>query len=155
MKHKTLLLKDFISQLGQRATPLQQTQTWRYCPQLFALLLFPCFLQKEARKNIHGTVLIYKKSQRVLLVFKPKIKQQRSNKKKSKTKSQCAPPFLQGRERGRASNQIFKKGSLTKVQLLEGDFWERGGDFFQGRGGGNVLIKNKLKSEIFNDKKTL
>ena len=40
-----------------------------------------------------------------------------------------------------ASNQIFKKGGggggggvvLTGPQLLEGGFWERGGDFFQRR----------------------
>ena len=32
IQHKTLLLKGFISQLGQRAIPVQQSQTWRYCP---------------------------------------------------------------------------------------------------------------------------
>ena len=57
IKHKTLLRRGFISQLGQGAIPVQQSQTWRYCPK------FPCFFWKEARKNIHGTVLIYEKSQ--------------------------------------------------------------------------------------------
>ena len=52
----------------------------------------------------------------------------------------CTPPFLLG-------------GGLTGPQLLEGGCWERGGDFFQG--GCNFHIKNKLKSEIFNDKKSL
>ena len=63
-------------------------------------------------------------------------------------------------EQGWAFNQIFKKGGLTGPQLLEGGCWERGSDFFQdegGRGGGgcNCHIKNKLKSEIFNDEKSL
>ena len=44
-----------------------------------------------------------------------------------------------------------KREGLTGTQLLEG-CWERGGDFFQG--GCNFHIKNKLKSEIFNDKKS-
>ena len=48
---------------------------------------------------------------------------------------------------GWASNQIFKKGGLTRPQLLEGGCWERGGLQFS--------HKNKLKSEIFNDKKSL
>ena len=39
---------------------------------------------------------------------------------------------------------------MTGPQLFEGGCWERGGDFFQG--GCNCHIKNKLKSEIFNDK---
>ena len=43
-------------------------------------------------------------------------------------------------------------GDLTGPQLLEGGCWERGGDFFQE--GCNFHIKNKLKSEIFNDKKS-
>ena len=42
---------------------------------------------------------------------------------------------------------------MTGPQLLEGGCWERGGDFFQGSC--NFHIKNKLKSEIFNDKKSL
>ena len=49
----------------------------------------------------------------------------------------------------------YQKGrGLTGPQLLEGGCWERGGvDFFQGDC--NFHIKNKLKSEIFNDKKCL
>ena len=58
-------------------------------------------------------------------------------------------------ERGWIYNQIFKKREegLTGPQLLEGGCWERGGDFFQG--GVQISHKNKLKSEIFNDKKSL
>ena len=44
-------------------------------------------------------------------------------------------------------------GGLTGPQLLEGGCWERGGDFFGGDF--NFHTKNKLKSEIFNDKKGL
>ena len=52
------------------------------------------------------------------------------------------------------SNQIFqKRRGLTGPQLLEGVAGKEGGDFFQG--GCNFHIKNKLKSEIFNDKKSL
>ena len=46
-----------------------------------------------------------------------------------------------------------KGGGLTGPQFLEGGCWERGGDFFQG--GCNFLTKDKLKSEIFNDKNSL
>ena len=62
----------------------------------------------------------------------------------------CTPlPFpLEGRI------EIFKKdGGLTGPQLSDQGFWERGGYIFQG--GCNFQIKNKLKSEIFNDKKSL
>ena len=44
------------------------------------------------------------------------------------------------------------RGGLTGPKLLEGDCWEKGGDFFQGV---QFSHKNKLKSEIFNDKKSL
>ena len=62
------------------------------------------------------------------------------------------PPFLQG---SWASNQIFKKGEggLTGPQVLERGCWERGGWLFSREGGCNFYVKNKLKSEIFNDKK--
>ena len=43
-------------------------------------------------------------------------------------------------------------GSLTGPQILEGIAGKEGSDFFQG-GGCKFQIKNKLKSEIFNDKK--
>ena len=49
------------------------------------------------------------------------------------------------------SNQRVK---YDRTSLLEGGWWE-GGDFFQEAGGCNFHIKNKLKSEIFNDKKSL
>ena len=45
---------------------------------------------------------------------------------------------------------------LTGPQLLEGGCWERGRVTFLGGGGEgcNFHIKNKLKCEIFNDKKS-
>ena len=46
------------------------------------------------------------------------------------------------------------EGGLKGPQLLKGGWWERGGDIFQGKGC-NFYIKDKLKSEIFNDKKSL
>ena len=56
------------------------------------------------------------------------------------------PGFLQG---WLSLQPNFKKvGGLTGLQLLEGSFWERGK-------GCNFHIKNKLKSEIFNDKESL
>ena len=39
-------------------------------------------------------------------------------------------------------------------QFLEGVAGEEGGDLFQGAGG-SFCIKNKLQSEIFNNKKSL
>ena len=50
----------------------------------------------------------------------------------------------------------FQKGErgLTGPQLFEGGCQERGGDFFQDEGC-KFSIKNKLKCEIFNDKKSL
>ena len=55
---------------------------------------------------------------------------------------------------GRLSLQpnFQKGGGLT--ELLEGVAGKEEGDFFQG-GGRNCHIKAKLKSEIFNDKKSL
>ena len=62
------------------------------------------------------------------------------------------PPNLQGG--GVAPLTKFsKRVGLTRPQTLERGCWERGGDFFQG--GCNFHIKNKLKSKIFNDKKSL
>ena len=58
------------------------------------------------------------------------------------------PPLFTG---GWMSCQIFKKGVLTGPQFLEGGCWEKGGNLFQE--GCSFYIKNKLKSEIFNDKK--
>ena len=58
------------------------------------------------------------------------------------------PPFLLV---GWTSCQIFKKGSLIGLQLWEGVAGKEGGNLFQG--GYNFYEKNKLKSEIFNEKK--
>ena len=49
-------------------------------------------------------------------------------------------------------------GGLDKTSTFRGGCWERGGDFFSvggGGGGGVQLSHNKLKCEIFNDKKSL
>ena len=59
------------------------------------------------------------------------------------------PPFCKGGIE--PPTKFSKRGELTEPQLLEGGCWERGDDFFQG--GCNFHIKNKLKSEIFNEKK--
>ena len=60
------------------------------------------------------------------------------------------PPLSAGGG-GLASNQIFKKGGLDRTSTFRGGCWERGGDFFQE--GLQFSDKNKVKSEIFNDKK--
>ena len=50
-------------------------------------------------------------------------------------------------------------GGLKRPHLLEegGGAWKEGVTFFQGWGGGGLQFshKNELKSEIFNDKKSL
>ena len=63
------------------------------------------------------------------------------------------PPFLQGGGELNIQPNFQKEGGLDKTSLLEGGCWERGGDFFQGEGGLQFSLKNKLKSEIFNEKK--
>ena len=50
------------------------------------------------------------------------------------------------------SYQIFKRGGLAGPQFLEGVDEKEGSDLFEG--GLQFHIKNKLKSEIFNDKKS-
>ena len=60
------------------------------------------------------------------------------------------PPFC----RGLSLQPNFQKGGVDRTSTLEEGCWERGSDFFQW-GGCNFHIKNKLKSEIFNDKKSL
>ena len=66
-------------------------------------------------------------------------------------------PFLLGRGVNLQPN--FQKGKwLDKTSTFRGGYWERRGDFFRGGGGGggcNSYIKSKLKSEIFDDKKSL
>ena len=51
----------------------------------------------------------------------------------------------------------FQKGGLEKTLSFRRGWWETGGDLFEGGGNGvcNFYIKNKLKSGIFNDKKSL
>ena len=66
----------------------------------------------------------------------------------------CIPSLSAGGGPGLNLQQISKKGDLTGSQFLEGDGWEEGVDFFQGTGS-SFYIKNKLKSEIFNDQKKL
>ena len=51
-------------------------------------------------------------------------------------------------------NQIFKKDGLDGIPFFRGGCWERGGWLFSGEFC-SFYIKNKLKSEIFNDKKGL
>ena len=51
--------------------------------------------------------------------------------------------------------KFSKRAALAGPQLLEGVAGKEGDNFFQGAGSCNFHIKNKLKSEIFNDKKSL
>ena len=72
----------------------------------------------------------------------------------------CTPTPLSAEVGGRGgvvepSTKFSKRGDLTGPQLLEEGYWERGGDFFQGRGGCCNFHIQKKKSEIFNDKKSL
>ena len=46
-----------------------------------------------------------------------------------------------------------KKGELDRISIFRGSSWENQGDLFQGVRGCSLYIKNKLKFEIFNDKK--
>ena len=55
---------------------------------------------------------------------------------------------------GRLSLQHnLKKRGLYRTSIFRGGCLKRGGDFFQGKG--VQLSHNKLKSQIFNDKKSL
>ena len=63
------------------------------------------------------------------------------------------PPFFQGEEEVEPPTKFSKGAGLTGSQLLEGIAGKEGGDLFQG--GCNFHIKNKLKSQIINDKKSL
>ena len=65
----------------------------------------------------------------------------------------CTPPLSARRGGVEHPTKFQKEGGLDKTSLLEGGCWERGGDFFQGEGGLQFSLKNKLKSEIFNEKK--
>ena len=61
----------------------------------------------------------------------------------------CTPPFCWG-EQGWTSYRFFKT-YLTELQFLEESCWERGSF----SGGCSCYITNKLRFEIFNDKKSL
>ena len=65
----------------------------------------------------------------------------------------CTPLFLLGG--GEVETPIhFSKGRLDRTSIfIEGVAGKEGGDFF--RDNCNFYIKNKLKPEIFNDKKSL
>ena len=56
---------------------------------------------------------------------------------------------------GWISYKIFKEGDLTGSQFLDGGCWKRGVTFFSRGDGCSFYMKNKLKSEILNDKKKL
>ena len=60
------------------------------------------------------------------------------------------PPFCWRRRGVEPLTKQRAGGDLTKSQYLEGGCRERGGDFFQR--GVQFYVKNKLKSEIVNDK---
>ena len=64
------------------------------------------------------------------------------------------PPALFAGEEGLSLQPNFQKGGggLTGPQFLEEGCWERGSGFFMGGGGVQFSHKNKLKSEISNDK---
>ena len=68
----------------------------------------------------------------------------------------CTAPPLPSLSAGRVEPPTkFSKrgGGLGRTSTLRRGCWKRGGKFFQG--GLQFLQKNKLKSEIFNDKKIL
>ena len=85
-------------------------------------------------------------AQRVLS-FKKKTRLTVMNMHSKLLNSHSVHPPLSDGGRVEPPTKFSKRGGLTGPQLLEG------GDFFQG--GCNFHIKNKLKSEIFNDKKSL
>ena len=57
------------------------------------------------------------------------------------------PSLLYGEGRGLRLRPIFQKGGLGRISIF------RGGDFLQG--GCSFYIRNKLKSQIFSDRKCL
>ena len=64
------------------------------------------------------------------------------------------PPFSAGRLNLPPNFQ--KKGGLDRTSTLRGELLEKKGvTFFRGEGGCNFTKKSQLKSEIFNDKKSL
>ena len=68
----------------------------------------------------------------------------------------CTPhPFLLEGGRVDTPTKFSKRGSLTGTPFLDGGCWKRGSDFFQGGGGYSFSTYDKLKSGIFNNKKSL
>ena len=66
----------------------------------------------------------------------------------------CTPPLFAGGGGGGLNLQPnFEKGGLDRTPTFRGGCWEGGADFSGGRC--NFHIKNQLKSQIFNDKKSL
>ena len=62
------------------------------------------------------------------------------------------PPFCWGRVE--PPTKFSKSGErLDTISIFRGGCWERSGDLFQW--GVQFLHKNKLKSEVLNDKKSL
>ena len=64
----------------------------------------------------------------------------------------CTPPLSAAGE-VEPPTKFSKRGGLTGPQSLERGWWGKGGDFI--RRVWNFHTKDKLKSEIFNDKKSL
>ena len=67
------------------------------------------------------------------------------------------PPISAGGGAGEPPNKFSKleEGGLDRSQLEEGVDGKEKVWLFQGVGGCNIYIKDKLKPEIFNDKKSL
>ena len=69
-------------------------------------------------------------------------------------KPRCAPPPISAGG-GLSLQPNFQKGGLDRISTFRGRLLEKSRvTFFRGRGC-NFHIKNKLKSEMFNDKKSL
>ena len=101
-------------------------------------------------------VVVLWKSKKDYIAWKKLIRIKLRKPKSDISLRECAPPapspppppvFCSG---SWASDQIFKKGALDKISIFRGRLLEkRGVTFF--RGGCSFYVKNKLKSEIFNN----
>ena len=73
---------------------------------------------------------------------------------KVKNSEHSVHPLSEGGEGARGVEPLTKfskkREGLDGISIFRGGCWERGGDFFLGRGC-SFYTKNKLKSEIFND----
>ena len=69
----------------------------------------------------------------------------------------CNPPFCWGGGGVEPPTKFSKRGGLPGPQLGEGGCWKRGDNFFQEEFAifTKKKKKEKLKSKIFNDKKSL